>query len=253
MSYPNTSGTAITVSDFNDIRTTVNDVLGLGSNGYGYPNLNSRDVSTSTVIRAVDWQALIADIDVVATHQSNITTSTTVIAQTTATADKSNTLYNYAQYLSQEPHRYIAHPTQLNPKDDTNGRSTSSGIWSVLTQVTKASWPTTLIARYFFNAGGKIQVNSSHLNNSTGTVATVWKNLINGLGTYTYSRNEFINHVTTGTTVTAAPPYNYIQYKVTATRGDDLKSVTFRVDYITTGSDFLVSPDAATWYIDIGV
>ena len=77
----------------------------------------------------------------------------------------------------------------------------------------------------------KIELNSSHGNNDSGIVTDTWKTLIDGLGTYTYARPEFvIGNVSTS--VYALVGGYPIEWNMDAIKADDAKSIRFTISYI---------------------
>ena len=254
MAYPRSTSTLIEVFDINSMQTTARDILGLSNTGYGFTSVVSRPVNNRTIIGASTFNRLLTDTNVISVHQLNVSTSTpAAVVGEVIPASFVNNLHGHLEYLLNDNNRYIAHPEQLSALNTTGGVSTRTNQWSRMSHIVQASWPTTSTAQWFFNSGGKIELNSSHANNDTGTITTAWKTLIDGLGTYTYARPEFmIGDVTTS--VTALVSGYPIEWRMTAIKADDAKSIRFTTEYIIAGiynPYFIVSPDAAIWYISL--
>jgi hypothetical protein len=164
-----------------------------------------------------------------------------------------NNIHGHLEYLLNDNNRYTAHPEQLSALNTTGGVSTRINQWSRMSHIVQAAWPTTSTAQWFFNSGGKIELNSSHENNDSGIVTDTWKTLIDGLGTYTYARPEFvIGNVSTS--VYALVGGYPIEWNMSAIKANDAKSITFTITYIIEGiynPNFIVSPDAAIWYVNL--
>jgi hypothetical protein len=66
-------GTRATASDFNNIQSTVNSVLGLGSGTQGYgQTVTSSQVASGAIITVAQWTTLRADLVKCRTHQTNL-------------------------------------------------------------------------------------------------------------------------------------------------------------------------------------
>ena len=66
-------GTRATASDFNNIQSTVNSVLGLGSGQTGYgQTVTSSQVNSGAIITVAQWTNLRADLVKCRTHQTNL-------------------------------------------------------------------------------------------------------------------------------------------------------------------------------------
>ena len=113
------STATVAVADYMDSYTIVNDIIGIGENGYGMPLLVSGPVSNKTRIKVRDWNYLQSDLNSIFIHVTDASTATTVVTTTTTV---SSTLSNavYAQINEIESQRYVCHPNQFFADPVTN-------------------------------------------------------------------------------------------------------------------------------------
>lgn len=173
----------IFASDLNTIRTKIADVLGPGANTFGYgQTVYSSSVTKGKLIEKADWDAVRYDIVNAYIHQTgNIPSAITVSKADTITDDASGAYQNYD---------YFADVLRNNRFDIATGQFTLSAID---TKTTSSTWSTNASteltitfnnpteARYFFNSGGAIRIETTHSGGTTSQ-ANAWTNLLSSVG-----------------------------------------------------------------------
>jgi hypothetical protein len=254
------STATVAVADYMDSYTIVNDIIGIGENGYGVPLLVSGPVTTKTRIKARDWNFLQRDLNSIFIHVTNTGTATTTLTTTTIV---NSTLSNrvYAGVTEIEPLRYICHPDQFYADpvtnetwNTTNGTSTRTLIWdmeatSEITHKVNAAWTTPLTARYFFNQGGYFIYKPFYAN--TGTTATIdiqWVSFINyvkSTGGFEYTRPYFVNTATS--LVTKSWTSGTLRISLAVERNAAKDEILFTVKYKR--RDLEIVPNRGYWNI----
>lgn len=171
------SGGLIQASDYNgfaggsagaNVSGQINTVLATGQGNAGYGQTAVSNVSAATTVTAAQWASLINAVNTVRKHQSgagyaNLTVPTagTII---TFISTLSSTLTT--AYSSRLTAASVASPSGINKNQTINVGPGSSGSSSATFTVTFGSADQ---ARYFFNAGGYVQIIYNTFTNSAGT------------------------------------------------------------------------------------
>lgn len=267
MSYPTSTGTTIQAIDFNSIRSSMEDVLGPNSNGYGVTGFITRPVTSTRVdINANGWKKLIQELNRINLHQTNAdilyqgTTLTNAVLQgQLISPNLHNFLYDKTLLL--ETNRYNVHPSQLAPIVTTNGVSDRNTDWTgTIKHIVQVSWRTPLQARYFFNLGGYLNITAGHFNDASGGNNDAWKSLIASIPNQTYTRADFVGAATKYyPVVNGESPYQNLQYYCIAIRRSDT-TITFEIAFYDTiatpppdiqppNPSIIVLPQRYTWYV----
>jgi hypothetical protein len=166
------SGGLIQATDFNTRVASVNQLWGTGSGSYGYGQ--SSTVATNSagvVVPASDWATLIARMSSMQQHQFNNTTgipaqptSGSIITYLSAVDTAITSLQNnrFSTYT------YASGGVQADTSNSTTWHTSSVKTWTI-------AFADDNHARYFFNAGGQIEVVS---NTNTITPST-WNSFVN--------------------------------------------------------------------------
>ena len=186
--------TVIPNEAYNEIFDIIQEILGVGENGYGLQFIRSLPVSETGPIRSTQWKNLYADL--IETIYQHVFGTNTYSAPANPGAviglNYHNQLWAAAEAVL--ANRYTCHESQYY-RDPTTGASTytlegtSSRTleWGVLQnqiiQVTKIKWATRLMARYFFNSGGYLtwtpyHTNASATGNPLGALDAQWAEFI---------------------------------------------------------------------------
>lgn len=262
MTFPISPGSTATVADYMDSYSVINDIIGIGENGYGVPVPWSGPVSTKTRIKSRDWNYLQRDLNSIFIHVTNTGTATTTVTNTTiVNSTLSNTVYSGVNEI--EGQRYICHPDQYYADpvtnetwNTTNGTSTRTLVWDMeasaeITHKVNAAWTTPLTARYFFNQGGYFIYKPFYANTgTTATIDTQWVRFIDHvqhLGGFEYTRPYFVN---TGTSVvTKSWTSGTLRISLVAERSVDKDQLLFTVTYKRRALELV--PDRGYWNIII--
>lgn len=162
-------GDLITAQDFNEIQEKTDNILGTGSQNFGYGQfVNSYQVSTSNKVKADDWTLLQQDLININVHQSGTVPSLPAISSGGKIKfDPTNE--PYSRYLS------FVNTLQTNRFNLASFATTNHGgpadftsTWkNGLTSFVTIEFDTAEQARNFFNAGGKIRFFSSRSGGTT--------------------------------------------------------------------------------------
>jgi len=197
----------IKVSDYNDIRNGVTSVLGTGAGNFGYGQpVQSNLVNLSSKLSINDWQQLKYDIQSCYRHQTNADPPTIAEVPTEGSKVRSNATNSpYTQYNTLkntiQNNRFVTPPQGRRAITQVQSAKT---IWpgpygeywrTKIIGTISCDWPTAEQARYFFNAGGEIQISSrriapqsSTLNNATQ--GNSWGQLLTNIGTRAFGGNK---------------------------------------------------------------
>ena len=190
------SGGIIEANDFNLRVNEINALWGTGNAGNGYGQSTTiATTSAGTVVPATDWSTLIARMNSIQNHQygggTGITspTSGTVVTYLstvdTTIANQINSKYTYASSGS-----------TVNATANTNATS-----WSSLsTKTFTFTFASADQARYFFNAGGRIGLQSNTNTLTSPGSGTAWNTFVNtGFSYWTLGSNVSTHFGTVGT------------------------------------------------------
>jgi hypothetical protein len=262
-----TEGTIIRVTDYNNIRNKIVNILGVGSGsqGYGQP-VRSSEVATHSRVRLPEWDNLRFDIINIWKHQYGeiptlpdvrnfndpggnnegavIRTDTTTAPYTRYDIVANQLLENrFALDLSQAITRNGSSPT------DPWTRSRTVGWTTYLNCTVTVSWPTSEAARFFFNSGGEIRFTSSRTGGSTTPQNTSWTTLLTNVGTQRFGAQlpitgftplngqnfyRLTSTPTAWTTTSASTPYGSNQYRISASTPNtegQVNTITFLVEW----------------------
>lgn len=192
-------GDAILDTHYNDFAANgtanLNAIRGTGTGDLGYGQTDTiSTVSDGNTITAAQWTSLLTDMTNVGTHQGTSITA-------------------YSNPVTTDPITFLA-DLSTNITDLKAGTCTAAGYQTAITatKTQSASWNTSFVheqyvtfaggneARYFFNCGGKIQIDFSGASFSGDAKDVEWNDLVNTLaGTYEVHGNHGIETGGTGT------------------------------------------------------
>lgn len=198
-------GDRITTAAFNNLQATVSLVMGANATGYGQ-FLNSSPAQVNTVISSAQWNALRSDLSRAYLHQTNtaaqdilaITSvnppSLQLIGSSTTISDAILTQYtNFSSFVNANRNQHNA--SQLTPNvaiTSTQRTANWGGATDVISHTvtltfngyTQNGGAFTVTpndhARYFFNAGGFIQISASLAPTSApaGSKNAIWQTML---------------------------------------------------------------------------
>jgi len=204
------SGGLIQGSDYNGFATSVNQLWGTGSGSYGYGQSGTLNTSITGTVAASDWATMIARMSTMQQHQFNNTTGIpsqpssggiiTYLSQisTAITSLQNNRLSNYT---------FSSTPSYASTSNSTTWHTSSTKTWTI-------AFADDNHARYFFNAGGILQITS----NANSITPSTWNSFVNTGFTYAYITAASFGHGGTVGTYTRSV-YNSSQgfYNLTST------------------------------------
>jgi hypothetical protein len=199
------SGSLVLATDYNAIRTTVDNVLGTGSGDSGYgQSLTSSAKTTSDIILDDDINQLYADIQVAHTHQQGSATS--LIAQVT-TADlieanngvsfKGWTQYQTAANLIQT-NRLTANAASMTATAAKTTETKAAGWNGSNNQIVTVTFSSAEARRFFFNSGGEIRISAS-VASGGNTKSVDWATMCSSVGTLKISKSSITKTGASGT------------------------------------------------------
>jgi len=260
--------TTLTTINSNDYNTDVNlieDILGLGENGWGLPLISSNPTPSGRKIYASSYNNLLKDINVAHLHITNASSSTVAAtSSTTIRANYTNELSDIVNWLYDDTRRYTCHPQQYFRINKAGGGTTSTLIASSATSIRTYSWganDTTqishevtcrfrsrLAARYYFNQGNYLSWSPFYTTGFINDLDAEWATFIDYLavnGVVHYGREEYITgdslvEYTSGT----------LYVSVYANRSDDEAAVDFKILYGNVATpNLLITPAVGVYNI----
>lgn len=158
---------SIAASDFNTRETIVNNVWGVGSGSYGWGQTPLTTVSSGDLIVAdqtvpVQWAKLIQTLNNISTHEVGGSAGLTqpMSGNLIAWLSQFDTKLNQLCDTGATENRF-GNYTQFNDLVPVSGNYTQPWATTLGTTAT-VTWPSANAARYFFNAGGRINVTISY-------------------------------------------------------------------------------------------
>jgi hypothetical protein len=255
-----TSGNPILKSDFNNSQAILNDVLGVGENGYGRPVTWSDPVETTQIATAKQWNRFIQDLNLIHQHVANVSTNTAYFNTGTSiiTASTVTNLISSVNYVSDAVRRYTCHPSQFVVYQSTStffydSTSTRTLAWGVdptlITHEVVVSFPTRLKARYYFNMGSYLTFVPYYQGNVIADIDGEWATFIDNLRLpaqeYRFDRQKYLAG-SISTTWTSGT----LTVGVLALVSADEKSIKFTTSYSNSESTTVyITPSGSTWTI----
>lgn len=180
------TGDIISVTDYNNIRTKVVNVLGTGSGSSGYgQTVQSSSVSVSSLVTKAQWDALRFDLYNCLFHQTGtVPTLTTVNVGDTIRygAGHPNNQYDSQADVAVSNRFNLGSGqflTNTNVATATKGDAWYSQAYADLT----CTFGTADQARFFFNSGGEIRVTTSRTGGSSTSQNSSWSSILASAGT----------------------------------------------------------------------
>lgn len=222
------SGGLIQATDFNTRATSVNTLWGTGANAQGYGQ--STTVSTNNVgdiVPASQWATLIARMTSMQQHQFNNTTGV-------PTAPTSGSIITYlsavdTEITSLQTNKMVTYNRIQNAAVlGSNATTWQTNAFRTFT-VTFSSGDA---ARYFFNNGGNVYINTTGTALTTTAKATAWNTFITtGFNTYYFNSNSMSFTGTGFTPNVNASSTGYYQLTTGSTVSLELQDYTATADY----------------------
>lgn len=259
------TGDLILDAEYNQFADTdVNGMWGTGTGARGYGQTSTlATVAPGTSITALQWSNLLDKMDTIASHQGNTITGIANPAAGGSIAILSALQTDITDLQTQAD---LAAVNSWDAANTTGGVATQSAAWKVATTCTRrVTFAGGNEARYFFNAGGKINIDFGYVKTTTDAKALAWEALVAAAGQYEMNAAGAVQVTGTGATVSSvgyytqsttptvrftqtetSPTYNTNSIKVTVTAGavdavDGLGNnglyIDFKVEYLDAASD----------------
>lgn len=217
------TGSIIEAVDYNTIRNKVVGIMGpgAGQSGYGQTIL-SPTVATGNIVTKAQWDALRYDIINARLHQDGLVPNVTSATQGQPIrygAGHPNTQYD-TQATTIITNKWELGVGQFVIDAATNVERLTPWNTQVTTTLT-VTFSTADQARWFFNSGGKIRVQSSREGGTGSPQNAAWSSLLTSAGIRSFGGNTPIlnfygltNTYQNFYTSSASTPYSANQYKI---------------------------------------
>jgi len=266
------------VTHYNQIQTLVQDVLGIGEQGYGLTIINSIPLGSATeLVRARTWQLLRDDLAIIQEHtRGTLLTITTTTTVTNITATLTNAYAVLAEELANtvnnrfncaENQYYIDSVTGAtnNFNSGTVARTLPWGLSTdgntAITEIqhkVRFQFVNRLAAVYFFNQGSYLTWLPYHLNNGVSGIDNAWASFINYIKGYLtatplkYNRASYVAQSPNSTSTVAAWSSGTLTMNVAVYKYSNAHTFDFIVKYGDTDSSILtVSPVVGAWKVEV--
>ncbi len=266
MTFPKNPTDLILAADYNYLQAQVEEIIGQNENGYGFSEIYSLPVSDANKVDTNSWRYLIRDLNIVSAHITNVTTATDISGITTGSlittsmpnSAATNAAYALANRYTCHPAQYFTDPVTGGTVNYEGGTSTRTTVWGVdlreIHHTARVSFPTRLMARYFFNLGSYIQWTNRDLNNGLNDIDAEWATFFDSVleTPYIYSRNQYVNYDSTTTTYNSGTLQIEITANIVGSVGDPEygRAIDFSIYYRNNdSSNLIVSPTVAYWNI----
>lgn len=215
-----TTGSTILATDVNNPYNTGYNLMGTGSVGRGYGqttfggNVNVGDTITPGAYTNIRYDLLNASA-----HQQGTSAALSLASEVTGNLIVPTNASAFASYASTvDSNRFTAHSSRMTTTAYGNNSRTSSWA-SAVAAVYSITFISSDVARYFWNAGGKVRFSSSRTGGAATSQNTSWSNLLSGAGTVEYG-GASVYSLTTSTatiyTTSAGSPYSSNTYSISA-------------------------------------
>lgn len=181
-------GGLIQASDFNTFQGSLNNIWSTGAGDSGWGQTGLTQVSTGTVVTATNWASLVNTIKTAGSQTNTTLTSRTAPVTGNVIAILANVATDITNCTTNRGSA-TALASSIIAFTGTTSKTTSTGsgtsAWTI-TWTHTVTFPSAAQARYFWNAGGLVQLLMSKT--STGTdIDPDWNTFIGTVGTLTFS------------------------------------------------------------------
>lgn len=199
------SGSLVLASDYNNIQTTVANIVGTGSGDKGYgQSVTSSQKTTSDTIDATDINQLYTDIQLAHTHQQGSASS--LIAQVTTSdiieANNGVSFKGWTQYETAanliETNRLTANAASMTATAQKTTETLAAGWNGSNDQTVTITFASTDARRYFFNSGGEIRITAS-VASGGNTKSQDWATMCSSVGILKISAGSITKTGASGT------------------------------------------------------
>jgi len=184
-------GSRVRAADYNSIQGKVALVLGSGSGNSGYGQaLSSGQVSVGDQILVSQWNNLRTDLLKARQHQTGATESLTITSTSTIISEAIRLQFD--DMADAVTANRLAVGGNQGTTENVIAPYQRSAAWNgTLTHTCVMTFASADAARYFFNAGGNLQVSASREGGNAGSKNNTWTLMLSQMGTIT------MNYITT--------------------------------------------------------
>lgn len=211
-------GTTVLASDVNDPYGVGANVMGQGSvsRGYGQTTFGV-GVSVGQTISANDYNNIRFDLLNASAHQNGTAAALTLAGNVPGGTINTTDASAFIAYASTvDTNRFNAHSSRISTA--SWGTSNRTGSWaSQVSSTYSLTFSSANVARYFWNAGGRIRISSSRTGGAVTAQNTAWSNLLSSAGTQEFGGSAVYSWSTSATNlyqVFSSAPYASNTYKI---------------------------------------
>jgi hypothetical protein len=206
-------GTLIRASEYNSIQAKVSINLGSGTGDQGYgQSLSSSQVAVGDKILVSQWSNLRSDMLKARQHQTGVDESgnLTLPLNTMVVTEAMRAQYDaYATAIDTNRFTIAGNQASL----ETLKQDTRTAQWNgTLTNSITVTFSSVDQARYFFNAGGNLQLSAGLTGGSGGSKYNTWSTMFSQSGVITLNYNSTSSNGASPGTI-----YSYGYYNLTTT------------------------------------
>lgn len=260
-----TQGTSISSSTFNIAQEKLQDILGIGEDGYGLPYILSDPISYTNRVSSQSWNFLLQDVNTIHRHITNQSTSSYITLNTSTIlyASTVTNVFSNIDWLYDSTRRYTCHPSQffttgtnVLPTTSTftlGGVSTRTTVWGIdptsLSHEVVATFPTRLRANYYFNLGSFLTFDPFVSGTSYSELDTRWITFVNYMNVnsrkYKYDRAKFQYNSTLTTFTSGTLSVSILAEKINV--GKSIKFIITLSD--SENTNVYINPTGNSWKI----
>lgn len=186
-------GDLISVSDYNNIRTKIADVMGTGvtSSGYGQTLNAPTALSAGATVTKAQWDNLRYDIYNAIVHQTGSGPTITIVNEGDVIRyGTSHPNFQYNTLADQAVTNKFNLGTGQFVTEAVGSISRTSNWTTLVTSAVTINFANNNDLRYFFNSGGKIRFSSSRSGGSGTLQDQRWSSLLSGAGQPFFAGNS---------------------------------------------------------------
>lgn len=231
------SGTTVLASDVNDPYNTGFNLMGTGSatRGYGQTTFGS-GVSVGTTIGPNDYNNIRYDLLNASAHQNGSAAALSLAGNVSGGTINTTDASAFISYASTvDTNRFSAHSSRLSTTSWGSANRTSSWA-SQVSAVYSITFSSANVARFFWNAGGKIRIASSRTGGAASAQNTAWSTLLSSAGTQEFGGVSVYSWGTSATTlytIFSSAPYASNFYRIQASTNVANSSGAASIFYFT--------------------
>lgn len=230
-----TTGSTVLASDVNSPYNTGVTLMGSGSvsRGYGQSTFGT-SVSVGDTITGGIYTNIRYDLLNASAHQNGTAAALTLAAEASGSLINPTNANAFASYANTvDTNRFTAASSRMSTTS-WGGNSRTTSWTSNVTATYSLTFSSASVARYFWNAGGKIRFSSSRTGGAVTSQNTSWSNLLSAAGTQEYGGIAVYSLTTSNTSfysTSAGSPYSSNTYSINVRADTNNSSGGARIFY----------------------